>query len=117
MPETPEIPEALLNYFSARQRERHERVNRVVGSLSEHERALVREAAVMGYVQGTLDQRAGVEFRKDSAIVWTVIDACQAHADLYPTLGKPGRLSGFCSNTRAPGSVRTLAPSRGEHSD
>ena len=82
----PEIPEALLTYFAARETERHDNVNRILGALSDRERTLVREAAVMGYVQGTLDQRAGVAFPKDSAIVWTVIDACRANPDKFPLL-------------------------------
>jgi hypothetical protein len=81
-----ETPEALLHYFAAREAERNEQVNRVLESLTERERALIREAAVMGYVQGTLDQRAGVAFPKDSAILWMVIDACRAHSDRYPLL-------------------------------
>lgn len=75
-----------MTYFAAREAERHEQVDRILEALSDRERALVREAAVMGYVQGTLDQRAQVPFPKDSAIVWTVIDACRVHADKYPLL-------------------------------
>ncbi|MGR6922607.1 hypothetical protein ACU635_50850 [[Actinomadura] parvosata] len=83
----PEIPEMLLRYLAARDAERDDHVNRALAALSDRERALVREAAVMGYVHGTLrGPRTEIDFPKDSAIVWQVIDACRAHPDLYPTI-------------------------------
>jgi hypothetical protein len=82
----PEIDSALLRYLAVRDAERHNHVSRALDALSERERALVREAAVMGYVLGSMDGRDSTEFPKDAAIVWRVVDACRAHADLYPTL-------------------------------
>lgn len=81
-----EIGDRIIRYLAARDRERDDRVNRALGSLTERERALVREASVMGYVLGR--QGAGAEgaFPKDSDIVWSVIDACHAVGDPYPTI-------------------------------
>jgi hypothetical protein len=82
----PEIPDMLAAYLATRDAQRDAAVSRVLGALSDRERVLVREAAVMGYVQGTLDVRAHIEFPRDAAIVWRVIDACRACADRYPLL-------------------------------
>ena len=82
----PEIDDQLAHYLAVRDRQRDDRVNRVVGSLSERERALVREAAVMGYVLGTQGATPSAEIPKDRVIVWRVIDACLAHSDLYPVI-------------------------------
>lgn len=82
----PEIPDMLAAYLVARDAQRDAAVSRALEALSDRERALVREAAVMGYVQGTRGMVPPAEIPKDSAIVWGVIDACRAHADLYPLL-------------------------------
>jgi hypothetical protein len=82
----PEIPDSLMRYFAARDAQRDNQVTRALEGLSDRERALVREAAVMGYVLGAQDAAPSPDIPKDSAVVWRVIDACRAHADLYPTL-------------------------------
>lgn len=82
----PEISDDLVRYLTARDAQRHDHVNRTLGALTDRERALVREAAVMGYVHGRLDGRAAIDFPKDQAIVWSVIDACRVHADRYPAI-------------------------------
>jgi hypothetical protein len=98
MPEELEIPEQLVRYIAARDRERDERVNRALDALTARERVLVREAAVMGYVQGwRTTGRASTEgegFPKDMEIVRLVIDACRAFSDLYPNLATLGETSG-----------------------
>lgn len=48
------IPEEIVRYVAARDQERAERVDRALAALTGRERALVREAAVMGYVQGAM---------------------------------------------------------------
>lgn len=66
----------------------------MLNGLSERERLLVREAAVMGYVRGAYSANAQAarepiappEIPPDSAIVLDVLAACDAHRDLYPTL-------------------------------
>ena len=82
----PEISDDLVRYVAARDTERDDHVNRTLGALTDRERALVREAAVMGYVHGRLDERAAIDFPQDRAIVWGVIDACRVHADRYPAI-------------------------------
>lgn len=79
-----EIPETIVRYLEARDRERDANVQRVLGALNERELELVREAAVMGYIQGTMG--AGAKIPGDFVIVWCVIAACRAHAELYPTI-------------------------------
>jgi hypothetical protein len=78
-------PDWLITYFEQRERARTERVSSVLGELTERERGLIHDAAVMGYVLGSR-HRHGDDIPKDSAIVAGVVNACLAHADLYPTL-------------------------------
>lgn len=68
----PPLPEALLSLFANRAAER--------------ERALMKDAAVMGYVQGTYHRRDVDVFPKDSWIIATVIEACLGCPDLYRTI-------------------------------
>lgn len=83
----PEISEGIVRYLAAREAERDDSVNRALDALSERERALVREAAVMGYVQGAQATHAReVVIPKDAVIVWRVIAGCQTFDDLYPTI-------------------------------
>ncbi|MGW8326516.1 hypothetical protein ACWGLE_01270 [Streptomyces sp. NPDC055897] len=78
-------PEWLPAYFEQRARARAAAVAEVLDGLTERERGLVHDAAVMGYVRGSMQPR-GAEIPKDSAIVADMVNACLAHADLYPTL-------------------------------
>lgn len=83
----PEIDETLARYLAARDTERDDHVNRALDALSDRERALVREAAVMGYVQGNIAGKVNdYVIPKNSAIVWQVIASCQSADDLYPTI-------------------------------
>jgi hypothetical protein len=85
-----EISESIIRYMAARDAQRGERVNRALNSLSARERALVREAAVMGYVRGAMAHAQKVAVPKDSAVVWEVVDACRAFPDLYPLISSLG---------------------------
>ena len=80
-----ELPEPLLAYFAQREQQRAEAVDAVLASLTERERRLVREAAVMGYVQGRRHP-ADVDHPKDSAVLSLVIGECLANRDLYPVI-------------------------------
>lgn len=83
----PQIPDELIRYLAVRDAQRDDRVNRALAALTDRERALVREAAVMGYVQGVGAARAKeFDIPKDSEIVWRVIAGCQTFDDLYPTI-------------------------------
>lgn len=79
------LPEQLLNYFATREAQRADAVNAVLSELTDRELRLVKEAAVMGYVQGAMHLK-GERIPKDSQILATVIDACLSHADLYPAV-------------------------------
>jgi hypothetical protein len=83
---TAEIPESLVAYLTARDRERNEQVDRKWAELTDRERRLVREAAVMGYVRGTF-AAGGESVPKDSAVVRHIIACCQTFPDMYPLLG------------------------------
>lgn len=79
------LPEALVDYQARRDADHADAVSTVLASLTDRERALVKEAAVMGYVQGQRHPR-DEKCPKDIAILAMVIDACLAYSDLYPTI-------------------------------
>ncbi|MFF1358797.1 hypothetical protein [Streptomyces sp. NPDC058297] len=82
---TADIPEQLVAYFQQRANARANAVNEVLEGLTDRERGLVHDAAVMGYVQGLMRPREE-GCPKDSQVVAGVIHACLSHPDLYPTL-------------------------------
>ena len=79
------IPKPLLTYLAKRDADRDDAVDTFLASLNDRERALVRDAAVMGYVQGRRHP-ASEPHPKDSLALATVIDACLAFPDLYPAI-------------------------------
>lgn len=80
-----ELPAADLTYLADRDAQRADRVAAFLASLTDRERGLVHDAAVMGYVQGLMrDRSEGCP--KDSQTMSLVIDACFAFPDLYPTV-------------------------------
>jgi hypothetical protein len=80
------LPEQLVTYLAARDAQRADAVSVFLASLTDRERGLVHDAAVMGYVQGLMrDREEGCP--KDSAVMRLVVDACSAFPDLYPTIG------------------------------
>jgi len=84
----PEIDERLLRYFAIREVERSESVARTLAGMTERERRLVREAAVMGYVQGVKAVPGGHRetFPPDADVLYQVVDACLHFDDLYPVM-------------------------------
>lgn len=85
MTATPDLPDAVVAYFANRRAARHAHAAEVFGSLTDRERALFKDAAVMGFVQGLMrDREEGVP--KDSQIVALVVEACLAQPDLYPAI-------------------------------
>lgn len=80
-----ELPDTYVNYLVQRAAARADAVSAVLGALTERERALVKDAAVMGYVRGTMHPE-GEKHPKDSAVLAEVIDSCLAFPDLYPAV-------------------------------
>lgn len=83
---TAQIPEALVNYMIKRDQQRADQITAVWAEFTEREQGLIKDAAVMGWVQGVMSARAGEQWAGDWVAVPTVIGACLAHADLYPTI-------------------------------
>ncbi|MEU8158138.1 hypothetical protein AB0B94_31170 [Micromonospora sp. NPDC048986] len=81
-----ELPDGLLEYFAARERQRAETINKALATLSPYERRLVREAAVMGYVRGAMAGKHREDVPGDGAILAEVLGACITMGDLYPYL-------------------------------
>lgn len=77
------LPPALLAYLARRDADRATVVRDFLASLTDRERALMRDAAVMGYVQGRRHLE-GEPHPKDSAVLAMVVDACLHFTDLYP---------------------------------
>lgn len=81
------IHEGLLRYLDARLKARADRVEAVLSALTERERRLVQEVAVMANVRGIQRGVAGqTDIPPDEAVLHDVIDACLSMADLYPVI-------------------------------
>lgn len=77
--------EQLTAYLATRDAQRAEAVERFLAKLTPREQRLVREAAVMGWVQGLQRNRGDADaVLPDSAMLATVVEAMFANADLYP---------------------------------
>lgn len=96
---TPEMQEGLQKYLAASAKRREDELDQMLGRLSERELALVREAAVMGFVQGAMAEAGGATRSKmltreseggsypgDTAVMRTVVQNCHSMPDLYPTI-------------------------------
>lgn len=79
------LPDFLVDYLAPRAVQRAEAVDTFLDSLTERERDLFRDAAVMGYVRGSLHPR-DEEIPLNKAIVAEVVSACFAFPDLYPAV-------------------------------
>lgn len=81
------IDEELLRYMDAQQQRRHDRVQATLGAMTDRERCLVREAAVMGYVRGMYAGNGGIcTPPPDTWVQNHVIECCFGFPDLYPTM-------------------------------
>lgn len=79
--------DVLTNYLADRAQQRRDAVHRILNALTDREQQLVREATVMGYVEGVYAAQAGnYVIPDDTAILHQAIDACLAHPDLYLTI-------------------------------
>lgn len=81
----------LVAYLAMRHSERMDAVERLAASFTERERRLIREAAVMGYVQGAMQGRYRDKIPSDIKILREVLDGILAHPDLYPVTAQGGR--------------------------
>ena len=79
------LPEWLVEHMVERATARHQRAADVYGALTERERALFKDAAVMGFVQGLMRTREE-GCPKDSQIVALVVEECLALPDKYPAI-------------------------------
>lgn len=78
-----ELPAQLAAYYAKRQQQRAEAVTAFLDGLTEYERGLFTDAAVMGYVRGSMHPH-GERIPLNKPIVDDVVNACHAHDDLYP---------------------------------
>ncbi|MGW4505741.1 hypothetical protein ACWENO_13985 [Streptomyces sp. NPDC004436] len=68
-----ELDAQLAAYFEVRARQREQEIDDRLADLTPRERSLVRDAAVMGYTLGRMDERAKVDFPKDTPIFRGVV--------------------------------------------
>jgi hypothetical protein len=76
--------EVIARYLAQRDASRRDAVAELLAGLTEREFLLVKEAAVMGWVQGM--RHHDLTFPGDANALITVVDACIAFADRYPTI-------------------------------
>lgn len=80
-----DLPQALATYLAERDAQHADKAQAFLDSLTHRERALIHDAAVMGYVQG-LRRDLSEGCPKDSHVVHLVIDACFAFPDKWPAV-------------------------------
>ena len=90
------LPDFMVSYLAEREQQRANAVDAFLARLTPRERALFRDAAVMGYVQGLMRDRA-VGVPKDSQVMALVVDACFAFPDLYRAVDAVARQDGAAS--------------------
>lgn len=90
---TASLPESLVTYFFERDAARAQAVVDFLGKITQRERALITQAAVMGYVQGVrhpegdrIPKNAPILARALGPLLTEVVDACFAFPDLYPAI-------------------------------
>lgn len=75
----------IANYMDRREAGRRAHAAAVLGALTDRERRLVQEAAIMGFVQG---QFHGTDRTPSNEVIMLhVITGCHSNNDLYPLLG------------------------------
>jgi hypothetical protein len=97
-----QVDAQLDEYFAKRQAARAARVRAFLDGLTPRERGLFQDAAVMGYVRGSMHPR-DEEIPLNNAIVDDVVNACFVYPGLYPAVATIERCPGFpekCPNLR-----------------
>lgn len=84
------IPDRLVDYLVQRDNQRAQAVDDFLAKLTQRERALITQAAVMGWVQG-VRHPDGERIPKNGPLLAHVIDACFAFPDLYPAINALAR--------------------------
>lgn len=82
---TSPLPDFLVDDLIQRDAERADAIRSFLESLTDRERALLKDVAVMGYVRGRMHPQ-GENHPKDSAVLAEVIGAALALPDLYPAI-------------------------------
>jgi hypothetical protein len=80
-----DLPASLITYLADRDAAHAQAVTDLLDRLTPRERALIRDAAVMGYVRGRMHAQ-DEKHPKDGAVLAEVVDACLALPDLYPAI-------------------------------
>lgn len=76
----------LLRYLAAQDQRRADDVEQTLAAMTERERGLVREAAVMGYVLGAAQNAPGARIPADSHITRLVVASCRSGPTLFPVM-------------------------------
>jgi hypothetical protein len=89
----PLVSEDLLRYFAIRSDQRVRQAAATLGALNPRERRLVREAAVMGFVRGTMHVPGhhDVAIPPDAAVLELVTNCCLSMPDLHPEFNRASR--------------------------
>lgn len=85
-----DMTDDLVRYLAERDRFHAQRVEDVLARLSAFEFRLATEAAVMGWVQGFQQAKAGADDVGDFRKLPVVVDACLSMPELYPILAALG---------------------------
>lgn len=81
------LPPEIVAYLQSQADGRVETANDAMKQLTDRERHVLREAAVMGWVRGAMAAGGGREsIPKDIAILVEVINCCRSNSDLYPKI-------------------------------
>lgn len=81
-----EIPPELLEYMDRRRQAAADRANAILEPLTAREISLVRDAAVMGFVQGMMHGRYETQCPKDADIMADVLHALTGETEGYPVI-------------------------------
>lgn len=84
-PDAP-LPDYLVAYLAQRDADREGAAWALFEALTEREQRLVKEAAVIGYVQGVMYSDGRRDRVADATIVYRALTGARDNPDLYPTL-------------------------------
>lgn len=82
---TMKLPKPMRDYLTQRQQERDAAITAVLEKCTEREQILMREIAVMAYVQGAMAGRA-VAVPSDTAVLRRIVAECLDSPELYPMI-------------------------------